>query len=524
MTQSVSRRKFLLASAACAGAAAVPFATRAQVARPLPLPALVDLTGPLPDVVPLELKASQHDFGTGSKSRTFGINGDYLGPVLKVRNGTDVPFRISNNIGEVTTIHWHGLHIPGNVDGGPHQEIQNGGEWTPVVPIRQSASTNWFHAHTHGSTARQTYHGLAGIMHIEDDASLAADLPKTYGIDDFTLILQDKAFDRSGGLAYRVSGEVFENGFQGDTMVVNGAIAPCRQNVPKGLVRLRLLNACNARFLKIALNSGQPLHVIASDGGFLGSRIETDAIIMSPGERYEILVDLSSTTNDDLMVTFLDGGEEGLLSSIFGSGDSHTALTLQTTGAAGFDGALPQTLANLDQPSRQSAVRTRSFQLNMEGGEQLAALAAAWGNLCGNGGAMGINGLPMNMDRIDEGVRRGDTEIWRISTGEQRHPFHIHGCSFRILSQEGAAPPEYASGWKDMVAVQEGWSEVLVQFNHDADEATPYMYHCHILEHEDCGMMGQFIVSDSAPFSRPAVGGGDGDGGGGGDGGGDGDD
>ncbi|MEO1748382.1 MAG: multicopper oxidase domain-containing protein, partial [Pseudomonadota bacterium] len=140
------------------------------------------------------------------------------------------------------------------------------------------------------------------------------------------------------------------------------------------------------------------------------------------------------------------------------------------------------------------ATVTREFSLQMDTGADLAALALAWGNICG-GGAMAINGQPMKMDRIDERVRKGDTEIWRISVDDMLHPFHIHGCSFRILSQNGGPPPAYADGWKDMVHVEEGWSEVLMRFDHEATEATPYMYHCHILEHEDCGMMGQFTVT-----------------------------
>ena len=130
----------------------------------------------------------------------------------------------------------------------------------------------------------------------------------------------------------------------------------------------------------------------------------------------------------------------------------------------------------------------------MAPGADLAALAANWGNVCG-GGAMAINGQPMNMDRIDETVRKGDTEIWRITVDDQLHPFHIHGCSFRILTQNDAPPPAYAAGWKDMVHVENGASEVLVKFDYEAPEDAPYMYHCHILEHEDCGMMGQFTVT-----------------------------
>ena len=157
--------------------------------------------------------------------------------------------------------------------------------------------------------------------------------------------------------------------------------------------------------------------------------------------------------------------------------------------------SMPNNLANLSTPKPADATTTRSFELSMGGDDaQLAALALAWGNICGDG-AMSINGQPMNMERIDEEVKIGSTEIWRINVDEDLHPFHIPGCSFRILSQSGEEAPAYAQGWKDMVHVDEGWSEVLVKFDYEAPKDAPYMYHCHILEHEDCGMMGQFTVT-----------------------------
>ncbi|MEM7291216.1 MAG: multicopper oxidase domain-containing protein [Pseudomonadota bacterium] len=455
---------------------------------------MVDLTSGIDSRIALALKVGTHDFGNGAASATFGINNSYLGPVLKVKQGQTIPFDVANGIDDVSTLHWHGLHIPGDVDGGPHQEIEPGQTWSPDVPIVQHASMNWFHSHTHGKTAQQTYNGLAGVLLIEADASLSADLPKTYGVDDFTLVLQDKMFDGAGKMSYTLTGEVFEDGFEGDTLVVNGAIAPVGQTVPRGLVRLRILNACNARFLKLSMATG-PLNVIASDGGFLSSTVETPDVLMSPGERYEVLVDMKDVENNSLMVDF-DGGGEGFFAGLLGNGGAaKTALTLTRGANQGFTGSMPSSLANLSTPDRSAATVTRSFQLDMgEGGAQLAALAAAWGNVCGDG-AMGINGSPMNMERIDEEVRKGDTEIWQVSVDDQLHPFHIHGCSFRILSQQGAEPPAYAQGWKDMVHVEEGLSEVLVKFEYDAPAEAPYMYHCHILEHEDCGMMGQFTVT-----------------------------
>ncbi|MEM6682093.1 MAG: multicopper oxidase domain-containing protein, partial [Pseudomonadota bacterium] len=461
--------------------------------KPLRLIPLLDVSEGIDDRIALTLKAGKHDFGTGMLSNTFGINGDYLGPVLRAKAGQTLPFDVTNKIDDISTLHWHGLHIPGPVDGGPHQEIEVGQTWSPNLPITQHASMNWFHAHTHGKTAKQTYKGLAGVLLVEDDASLSADLPQTYGVDDFTLVLQDKAFGTDGAITYGLTGDVFEDGFEGDTLVVNGTVAPVTQRVPKGLVRLRILNACNARFLRLSMTTG-PITVIASDGGFLAAPVEADSILMSPGERYELLVDMATFAANDLNVV-LDGNNINFLSNLFGLTAPIPALSLVQSQAKGFSGAMPKQLATLAPPKAQDAVLTRSFKLTMETDADLDALAQAWGNICGDVGSMAINGQPMRMRRIDEQVRKGDTEIWRIRVDDMLHPFHIHGCSFRILKQNGATPPAYAQGWKDMVHVENGWSEVLVKFDHTAPEDAPYMYHCHILEHEDCGMMGQFTVS-----------------------------
>ncbi|WP_293573908.1 multicopper oxidase domain-containing protein [Phaeobacter sp.] len=489
----MDRRVFLQSAGASLLLAGGNLAWAQSAPRPLPIIPLTDLTGGIEDRISLALNPATHDFGNGVVSETLGINHNYLGPVIRVKQGQTLPFDVANNIGETSTIHWHGLHIPGDVDGGPHQEIEHGSVWSPDVPIVQHASMNWFHSHMHGKTAQQTYKGLAGVLLVEDDASLAADLPNTYGVDDFTLVLQDKTFDDSGKMAYELSAAVFEDGFEGDTLTVNGAIAPVAQPVPTGLVRLRILNACNARFLRLSMETG-PITVIASDGGFLSSPVEANNILMSPGERYEVLVDMTAFETNALKVN-LNGNGGGFLSDLFGGNRSVTALSLARTDMRGFDGALPTQLANLVPPNSADATVTRDFQLNMNVGADLAALALAWENVCGDAGAMAINGQPMKMDRIDEKVRKGDTEIWRISVDDQLHPFHIHGCSFRILSQNGGPPPSYAAGWKDMVHVDDGWSEVLVRFDYEATDHTPYMYHCHILEHEDCGMMGQFTVT-----------------------------
>ncbi|MEM9436349.1 MAG: multicopper oxidase domain-containing protein [Pseudomonadota bacterium] len=494
---NTNRRTFMIGSACAATALALPGLAQAS-ARPLPLLPLTDLMDLSGDRIALNLGASSHDFGTGTQSPTYGINSNYLGPVLRVKSGQTLPFDVFNGIENVSTIHWHGLHIPGDVDGGPHQEIAPGETWSPDVPIKQRASMNWFHSHQHGRTASQVYKGMAGIMLLEDDESLSADLPSTYGVDDFTLVLQDKFFNASGALEYSLTASSLEDGFLGDTIVVNGTIAPVAQSVPTGLVRLRIVNASNGNFLSLAMATG-PLNVIASDGGFLSATVQTETLVMSPGERYEVLVDMSEVDSNQLMVTYQEAegtGLMGLIGELFGRGETEiAALTLTRRGEPGFDGAMPDRLANLDVPDRSLATTTRSFELQMDTGADLDAIALLGSDLCGNLTAMHINGKPMDLGRIDETVRKGDTEIWRVTVDDLQHPFHIHGCSFRILSNGDGAVPEYAQGWKDMVHVNDGWSEVLVRFDHDAPANAPYMYHCHILEHEDCGMMGQFTVT-----------------------------
>ena len=481
-----------------------------SVLRQLPILPMTNLIEDINDRILLKLSKSTHDFGTGVKSNTFGINNSYLGPVLRVKQGQTLPFDVRNELGEVSTLHWHGLHIPGDVDGGPHQQIKPGATWSPDVPIVQSASMNWFHSHAHGKTAQQVYRGLAGIMLVEDDGSLSADLPTTYGVDDFTLILQDKTFDMGGSLSYTLNETALDDGFIGETLVVNGAVAPVAQFVPRGLVRLRILNASNANFLNLSMAKG-PINVIASDGGFLASTVETDILRMSPGERYEVLVDMSEVEINQLIVSYElpeigsfgdyinelnSRGLRSLVSKLWNEGEVElAALTLKRQDELGFDASIPKNLANVSPPDPTEAIFTRSFELNQYTGADLGAIAAIGDNYCGTSSAMAINGKSMDMDRIDESVRKGDTEIWRISVDDWRHPFHIHGCSFRILNQEGEQPPAYAQGWKDIVHVDgEVWSEVLVRFEHNAPKTAPYMYHCHILEHEDCGMMGQFTV------------------------------
>ncbi|MEM9778113.1 MAG: multicopper oxidase domain-containing protein, partial [Chloroflexota bacterium] len=158
--------------------------------------------------------------------------------------------------------------------------------------------------------------------------------------------------------------------------------------------------------------------------------------------------------------------------------------TLQTSGS------LPETLNDIAYFDRADATQVRTFSLEMDGGEEDGEVVAGIGNM----DLFSINGSSMSMGVINEEIKMGEVEIWRITGEEMAHPFHMHGVSFQILTHNGAPPAEADRGWKDTVVVGEEVTEIILRFDYEATEAFPYMYHCHIFEHEDSGMMGQFTV------------------------------
>lgn len=481
MTQGWNRRAFLAGvSAAGLGTHALPSLAQAQEPPPLPIPPLLEGSADRP--VDLAAQGGTTEFFAGRASPTAGYNGSFLGPTIRMRSGTEVPVRVRNELAEPTTVHWHGLLIPAAVDGGPHNEIAPGAEWSPVLPVRQPAMTGWYHAHPHMRTGPQVYAGLAGMLLVTDREEEALRLPSRYGVDDLPLILQDRAFDRAGSLVYPLNPMTRMHGVHGNVMLVNGVRGP-RARVPSGLVRLRLLNGANARVFDLAFQDGRSFQWIASDAGLLREPVTLDSLELAPGQRAEIVVDFSKPGDAVLlhrtpqarvpMLSFAPSGEE---SAVRG---------------------LPATLARWDAPKPQQAVRRRRLTLTM------GMAGMGMGGMGGMGRGMGmmghgIDGRPFDMARIDHDVRLGDVEIWEVSSQpgmmmDQPHPFHMHGVHFEVLSRDGRKPDPLDAGRRDTVLV-DAPVELLVHFTQPAPRAA-FMYHCHILEHEDAGMMGQFRVS-----------------------------
>jgi blue copper oxidase len=520
MMVQLSRRTMVLAGSACAFTALGPSKVRAQAASARPsLPIPPELRADAAGTIKLDARTGTMRFLGDRDTATYGINGPYLGPALRLRRGEIVTVQVTNNVPENITMHWHGLIIPGSADGGPHQVIQPGKWWQTQLAIDQPAATLWFHPHYYPSTAQEVIKGLAGLLIVNDEESARLPLPSRWGVDDIPLILQDRRFTPDGQFFDRMNAIAVVNGYVGDIALVNGARYP-EARTTRGWIRLRILNGSNARSYKLSVSDNRSLYVIGSDGGLLASPVELRQLLIHVGERFEVLVDgrdgrafdivTLPVTQDIMRLPPFDG--------------PLPLVTLKPDGADGT-GQLPASLATLPTLPQQLPPVSQELVMNMfrdmqgmkplkqadlpamiASGKTDLAVVARVVNLIVNDPVLpqgdqlsssGVNGKPFSIDRIDFSAARNQDLRWRISEGSDLmlHPVHVHGCQFRIISRDGKPPEAERAGWKDTAPISAGGvSEILVRFTHQATRDDPYMAHCHILEHEDSGMMTQFTV------------------------------
>jgi blue copper oxidase len=491
----LTRRKFAIGCGAFASStvfdARFGFGEPAPAGTHLPIPMLID-AAKQGNIVNLKATSGRHAFIEGKPTRTYGYSASVLGPVIRVRRGDEVQVTVENALDTVTTVHWHGLLVPGYNDGGPQQLIKPGDTWRPVLKIDQPAATLWFHPHPHHDTARQIYVGLTGVIIVDDGSDARLNLPRTYGFDDLPIILQDRSIDSDGSIEYNnneLNALDIAYGARGETIIVNGAVAPVAK-VPAGLVRLRLLNAANAQNFDLRFKDQRTFQVIASDSGFLSAPVTVTKLMISPAERFEVLVDFS----DGKAVALETGPDEemGAFGRVApdGSADYVAIMQFEPTPTMPLVEQAPNRLVEPATPNAGSAVRCRQFVLD----SGLCASRQLAGKHTDMPALIGINGKAFDPARIDVETKLGTTEVWEITSIGMAHPFHVHGALFRILSIEGQPPPAHLAGWKDTVLVEDK-AELLVAFNQPATREHPFMYHCHILEHEDAGLMAQYICS-----------------------------
>jgi FtsP/CotA-like multicopper oxidase with cupredoxin domain len=397
--------------------------------------------------------------------------------------------RVTNHLPETTTMHWHGMHVPAVADGGPHQPIERGDTWRPRWRIDQPAATLWYHPHPHERTNDQVYRGLAGMWIIDEPGGPQRGLPGRYGVDDVPVLLQDKRFDDRGRLDFGQAA-ISPIGRLGDEILVNGSFRPYL-TVTRQRTRLRLLNASSARHYRIGLADERPFALIAGDGGLLDAPKTIKHVQISPGERAEIVVTLQPGERVVLRSFKPELGTDAFNDYFSGGRDLLDLLELRADTDLQPSPEIPARLASLGAPFVPPDARVRNFSL---------------------GGSNAINGRSMDMERIDQVVPLGETEIWKVENpGGTPHNFHIHGTQFRVLDIDGRPPPPHLTGLKDTISLPGGSGlRLAVRFTDYADAQTPYMFHCHVLEHEDRGMMGQFVVvrpgSDRTPGRRQSPG------------------
>jgi FtsP/CotA-like multicopper oxidase with cupredoxin domain len=415
-------------------------------------------------VFDLRLQPGTSQLLPGNPTPTWGANGAYLGPTLRASRGDKIRINVRNDLPRATTLHWHGMHLPARDDGGPHQMIDPGATWSPSWRIDQPAATLWYHPHPHGQTADHVYRGVAGLFLLDDPQAAALALPHRYGVDDIPLIIQDKAFRRDGKL---------DSAKLGGQILINGTYNP-HVEIGTRLVRLRLLNASVARSYDIGFADNRPFDLIGTDGGLLDRPYRLTRVPLSPGERAEIVAAFAPGEQPVLRSFQPDLGENGFGARFNGGDDTFDLLQFRSATRLAGARTVPARLAHHEQPDAAHA-RTRSIAITS---------------------SRSIDGKSMDMGRIDQVVNLGATEIWEVRnrTGEL-HNFHVHDIQFKLLEYKGGSPPPHLSGWKDTVAIPPGQSvRFITRFTDYADPSTPYMFHCHLLRHEDSGLMGQFVV------------------------------
>ena len=441
----------------------------------------------------LTLRDTFTQLKTGNQTITAGINHNIWGPTLFFNKGDIVHLNVKNNLNDSTTLHWHGMHLPAVMDGGPHQIIPPGTMWQPFWKVSNNAATYWYHPHLHEMTQEHMTKGLGGFIIVRDAEEKALALPRTYGVDDIPIALTSRRYT-----AYNAF--VSEKSSYGDEMLVNGTPKP-EVSLPKQLVRIRILNAEMERSYNLGFSDGRTYYIIANDGGLLNAPVAATKTLLAVGERIEILVDLS---NDAVGATLdlnaynggfplgFPGGEPGKTGE-FGSLLNNTTFNVLhiKIGATTSNPikTVPTSLVNNKYWTESDATFSRTIKVT---------------NGNPGGAPFDLDNAPFSFTKINHTVPLNNIEKWTITNnGVFGHAFHIHDVEFKLVSRSNGAVGAHESGWKDVLYLPVNTSATFVtKFDDYADAIHPFMYHCHFAPHEDGGMMGQFVVTDPTNSSQ----------------------
>jgi FtsP/CotA-like multicopper oxidase with cupredoxin domain len=441
---------------------------------------------------------------SGSGVTVQNLPGIYLGPILRARSGTKVRIYFHNNLAEDSVLHPHGMRVPEDCDGQPMQAIGPGETKIYDFQVIDRAGPYWFHPHPMGRTAEQVVMGMAGLFNVWDDDEQLAVPGASTGVNDVPVIIQDRNFDSNNQFLYNPN---MMWGYLGNRVLVNGKPDTVFSLEPRAY-RLRFLNGSNARTYKLAWSNNMPLKVIGTDGGLLPAALSKSYVMLMPGERVDVWADFSSLAGKQvnlrsLSFTPMSGmmggggmgggmGGGGMMGSSLANGAAFNILTVNVGRKATAKpalGSLPAMTLRYDASNVSNFANPVPFTLAME-------QMMTWT----------INGRVYEEMGVadDEMVYRDVPIAWEwINNSPIPHPMHIHSVMFQVLQR---TPPASLTsyntanqgfldtGWKDTVIVWPGERvKIAMTF---APYSGMYMYHCHILEHEDMTMMRNLMVMD----------------------------
>ncbi|MBT4283354.1 MAG: multicopper oxidase domain-containing protein [Candidatus Marinimicrobia bacterium] len=454
----------------------------------------------------LTLQVCEMEFFPGVLTETMGVSFPILGPTLIMEKGEEVNISFNNQLPDTTTIHWHGMHVPAEFDGGPHTPIPPNTIWNPHFTIKDHASTMWYHPHLMHKTNEHVQMGIAGFVIIRDSLEALLDLPREYGVDDIPLVFQTKTLDDN----YQIVTNMDSSGL--DSYLFTNGTVDAFLEVPAQIVRFRLLNGASERSFNVGLENHESFYVIGTDGGLLPEPVELDELLISPGERYEILVDLNNRVGETIQImnygSTIPNGVYGAetVGGMGGSsipyyadndlnGNDFSLLSLHVVSQMDEPIlTIPSSLVIVDEWNTDEVDEIRSIQFS----------SVVMGPNGALNGPFQFNGEPFDINVVNYEIPLNNVEIWELQNQSQiAHPFHIHDIQFNILEINGLAPPEHMRGWKDVVLVpaQNGTAKFITKFEDFSNTEVPYIYHCHILTHEEMGMMGQFTVVGESSVS-----------------------
>ncbi len=442
-------------------------------------------TNPLrfaPEVAPHSLtlvaSAGIAGFGNGVEGPAWLLNESLPSPLLRVRRGDPFQVVLENQLPQDVILHWHGLAPPADMDGHPRYAVGTGGEYSYAFTVEDRAGTYWYHSHTHTRTAEQTYRGVAGLLIVEDDEEGALGLPS--GNREIPVILQDRRVDAAGIPYYQPFGPDLMAGYMGPEPFGNGIRRPWIE-VDSALYRLRVLNGSNARIFRLGRSDGRPLVLVGNDGGLIDRARTLDYVDLGPAERADLLLDLSGTEVGDRVMlrslSFSLPGGAGFMGGANRQGQPLDVLEFRVTRRVEEPAVIPDVLSTVPGPNPEDVVRERTFRFTSEMMMHR------------------INGRSFEMDRIDEVVPFGETEIWSfVNDSFLPHPVHLHATHFRVISRSGGRNQvmPWEVGGKDTVLLHP-FETVRVAVRFTAHRGL-FLLHCHNLEHEDMGMMANILV------------------------------